>query len=126
GGAGDEHAIAHAHRARVRVVVLARTPRADALRRGLRAVDRVELDLDELLGPRQPRDLHQRRRRARVAEVLRDRARGLVGYGDVGDVHAVAHDVSQPAAGLGHAPLGDLHDRVHLLHDVADAAHVAL
>src|SRR5216683_213156 len=76
--------------------------------------------------PGQAVDLHQRGGGSRVAEVAGDRAGGRVAHGDVGDVHAAAHDVVEPAARLAHAPGGDLHDGVDLGGDVALAADVAL
>ncbi len=125
GGAGDDHAVAHAHRPRVRVLVLDGPPGRDALRRGTGAVDGVELDLDQLLGAREAVDLHERGRRTGVTQIPRDGPRGTIGDLHVRDVDAAAHDVRERAARLAHAPLGDRHDRLDLLGDVADAPHVA-
>ena len=126
GGAGDEHAVAHPHRARVRVLVLDGPARGDPLRRLPGAVHRVELDLDELLRPGQTAHLDQGGDRPRVPEVLRVGPGRLVGQRDVGDVDATAHHVVEAPARLAHAPLGDAHDGVDLLGHVPDAADVAL
>src|SRR5262245_13629102 len=113
-GAGDEHAIAHPHGPRVRVLLLDGPPGRDPPRRLSRAVHGVELDLDQLLRSGQPADLHQRGDRSRLSEVLRVRPGRLVGDGDVGDVDAAPHHVGEPSPGLAHAPLCDAHDRVDL------------
>ena len=125
GGAGDEHAIAHAHRPRVRVLFLDGAPGPDAARRGAGAVDSVQLDLDQLLGARQPADLDERGRRPRVAQIPGECSRRRVGERHIRDVDTASHDVGELAPRLAHAPFGDGHDRLDLLGDVVDSAHVA-
>jgi hypothetical protein len=126
GGAGDEHAVTHSHRARIRVLVLDGASRRDAPGRGGGAIDRVELDLDELLGPREPVDLNESGRRADVPEGAGQGPHGVGPHAHVGDVDAASHHVVEPAARPAHAPLRDRHDRLDLLGHVAHAAHVAL
>ena len=70
-GARDEHAVAHPHRAGVRVLGLDGPAGGDPPRRLPGAVHRVELDLDELLRPGQTTHLDQGGDRPRVPEVLR-------------------------------------------------------
>ncbi len=91
-----------------------------------RAIDGVELDLDQLRGPGQAVDLHERGGRPDVPQVAGDGPGRRVGHRDVGHVDAAADHVGETAARLAHAPRGDLHDGVDLLGHVALAADVAL
>src|SRR5262249_12865368 len=45
---------------------------------------------------------------------------------DIGDVDAASHHVGEPSTRAAHAPLGDRHDGLDLLRDVADAAQSTL
>src|SRR5439155_20992877 len=67
--AGHEHALADAHRPRVGVLVLDGATGRDAARPGTGAVHQIELDLDQLLGAREPVHLHERGGRPRVAKI---------------------------------------------------------
>src|SRR5262249_10383666 len=123
---GDEHAVADADGARVCVHVLERAAGRDPLTRGPRAIDGVELDLDELLRPGQAVDGDQGGGGPRGFQVAGDRATRRIRHRDVGDGDAAAHHVVQAAAGLAHAPRSDSHDGVDLSSDVAHAMDVAL
>src|SRR5207253_9663610 len=101
-------------------------PGGDAARPGTGAVHQIELDLDQLVGARVPVHLHERGGRPRVAKIAGQGPRGPVADLDVGDVDAAAHDVGELAAGLAKAPLGDGHDGLDLLGDVADPSDIAL
>src|SRR5262249_56611015 len=97
GRAGHEHAVAHPDRPRVGVLVLDRAPGRDAAGRRAGAVDGIELDLDQLLGPRQPVDLHERGRGPRIAPITGKRPRSAVGPQEVGDIDGAAGPVPAPA-----------------------------
>src|SRR5215831_2003593 len=121
-----KHTVADAEGARVCVHALEGATGRDPLTRGGRAVDGVELDLDELLRSGQTIDGDQGGGGPRVLEVARDRASRRIRHGDVGDVDAAAHHVVQATAGLAHAPRSDPHDGIDLSGDVAHAMDIAL
>ena len=64
------------------------------------ADDRIGLDLDQHVRVDERRDLDHRRRRTDRSEDLAMRSADRFPLGDVGDVHARAHDVADRRAGL--------------------------
>src|SRR5262249_34287588 len=123
---GDEHAVADADGARIRVHAFERTAGGDPLTRGGRAVDGVEFDLDELLRPGQAVDGNQGGGGPRVLEMAGDRASRRIRHGDVGDVDAAADHVVQAAAGLAYAPISVPNDGMARWGAIAHAMDVAL